>query len=140
MEFVEGEPERYYRVLVDDETGRLETEQIRHRLRSGGINVDKVLADTPSYQSIRTHLTDCLGMDTSNNKGRSPSPARIEDTIRALQKRTERVVAGSIARLRGDDRNDPETLDIHVDITVMCECGRSRSVFTLLRDGCNCRT
>lgn len=140
IDFVEGDPERYYQTLVGDEATRLEVKQVRRHLNTAGVDVDQVLTDVPSYQSIRHHLSACLGEDTSRNKGNTPSPEHIEDTIRALKTRTERVVAGSIASLHGDSKNNPPILDVHVDITVMCECGRSMNAFSLIRNGCECRT
>jgi len=138
MKYIEGDPERYYRLLTDGESD-LAVEQVRQRFRKAGVNVDALLEDIPSYQTIRHHLTNCLGKDTSGHKGASPDPQTIEETIRALTTRSERVAEKGIRRLRTHGIRDTGPVEVNTVINVTCaDCGNTYGIYEILRQGCGC--
>ena len=65
MTVLDGEEENYHRLLTDDNVMKTADSQARCELTEAGIDVDEVLADFVSYQTVRKHLNECLGEDTS---------------------------------------------------------------------------
>jgi hypothetical protein len=136
---LDGEPENLLRLLTDEdvpESRRLDT---RRRLEREGVDVDAVLSDTVSHQTVYNHLRDCL--DVSKDGG-GDRLERRGSTLFALQNRTETVTRETLESLRDGGELDVGGFDVIVDVRVVCEsCGRPRELASLLDDrGCECMT
>ena len=135
---LDGEPENLLRLLTEDvpASRRLDT---RRRLERQDVDVDAVLSDTVSHQTVYNHLRGCLGVSKGSDDDRLE---RRGSTLYALQNRTETVTRETLTSLRDGGELDLDEFDVIVDVRVVCEsCGRSRELATLLEErGCDCRT
>jgi hypothetical protein len=134
---LEGEPENLLRLLTDGEVPESRRLETRRRLEREGVDVDAVLSDTVSHQTVYNHLRDCLGVSKGSDGDRLE---RRGSTLYALRSRTETVTRETLASLRDGGELDIGEFDVIVDVRVVCEsCGRSRELGALLEDrGCDC--
>lgn len=137
METVDGEPSNLHRLLTDDVTAgkRVDAES---RLREHGLNPDAVTDDFVSYQTVRTHLNECLGVQTARESSLSVADSR--STVHKLVSRTETVVLQTIDRLCGQDKLSITAPSVTVSVRVACsECQDEYTFATLLSTGsCSC--
>lgn len=136
---LDGEPGNLLRLLTDDDVPGSRRLDTRRRLERQGVDVEAVLSDTVSHQTVYNHLRDCLGV----SKGRPGD--RLErrgSTLFALRNRTETVTRETLASLRDGGEIDIGEFDVLVDVRVVCDaCGRSHELGTLLENrGCGCTT
>lgn len=136
---LDGEPANLLRLLTDDDvpgSRRLDTSR---RLERQGVDVDAVLSDTVSHQTVYNHLRDCLGVSKGSDDDRLE---RRGSTLYALKNRTETVTRETLASLRDGGELDLDGFDVIVDVRVVCEsCGRSSELSTVLEAaGCSCTT
>lgn len=140
MVSLDGEVENYHRLLTDDEVSEFDREETVRELEDEGIDVESVLDDFVTYQTVRKHLNQCLDIDTSR-PDYEPSFADARQHLGKLSARVETVVDGTLSRLRDHDAleiGDPETT---VQIRVRCgDCGRLYDARQLLRhQRCSCK-
>jgi hypothetical protein len=137
-----GEVANVYRLLVDDDVSAGVRVETRRRLAYQGVDVDAVLDDFVSHQSIHSHLTDCLDVTHETEPSDADRLASARGTVQALRSRLEAVAAGSIRQLRDAGALALPGFEVFVDVTVVCEeCGRSHGVESLLdRGGCECQS
>jgi hypothetical protein len=136
---LDGEPENLLRLLTDDDVPGSRQLDTRRRLEREGIDVEAVLADTVSHQTVYNHLRDCLDVSKGSDGDRLE---RRSSTLFALRNRTETVTRETLASLRDGGELDVEGFEVIVDVRVVCEsCGRSHELAALLQDrGCDCTT
>jgi hypothetical protein len=124
--------------LTDDEVSAGRRTETRERLAQEGIDVDALEDDFASYQTVRTHLRECLDVDTDRSKGATVEDAR--GTIEWTRSRSEAITGRTIDRLRDADElsvGDPE-LTLLVRVTCS-DCETTYPVTELLdRGGCDC--
>jgi hypothetical protein len=134
---LDGEPANLLRLLTDDDVPGSRRLDTRRRLEREGVDVDAVLEDTVSHQTVYNHLRDCLGVSKESDEDRLE---RRGSTLFALQNRTETVTRETLASLRDGGELEIDGFDVIVDVRVVCEsCGRSRELGALLEDrGCEC--
>lgn len=138
---LDGEAQNLYRLLREDDVTRGMRMAARNRLEDEGVDVDSLEGDFVSHQTIHSHLTDCLG--ASKESSGPDRPVETErDRIRSLQNRLAVVTDDSIDRLRRNDHLDVESVDVYVDVSVVCEsCGRRHQLDELLTaGGCSCQS
>lgn len=139
---LDGQVENTHRLLADDDVGRGVRTKTRKRLEQQGIDVDGLVDDFVSYQSIYRHLNDCL--DTEYTKS-DPSPKRrrrkAKERIFSLKSRTEAVTTDALTQLIENDALDAEEFDVLVDVSTTCaDCHRRYSIDELLEnEGCVCQ-
>src|SRR6056297_2738186 len=63
-----GEVDTLYELLTDSEVSKGTEVQLRDRLETEGIDTDSLVADFVSYQTVRTHLKECLDVDTGRHQ------------------------------------------------------------------------
>ncbi|WP_435180456.1 rod-determining factor RdfA [Halorussus sp. AFM4] len=127
MNVLDGEAANYHRLLSDDEVLKANTAAARRELESAGIDVDEVLGDFVSYQTVRKHLNECLDKDTSEEY--TPDLDEGFDTIEALLQRVKSVTARTINRFRRHDVASIGEVDIIVSVKLRCgDCGRVHSL------------
>jgi hypothetical protein len=136
---LDGEPENLLRLLTDDDVPGSRRLDTRRRLERQGVDVDAVLSDTVSHQTVYNHLRECLGVSKGSTGDRLE---RRRSTLFALRSRTETVTRETLASLRDGGELDLEGFDVIVDVRVVCEsCGRSHELGSLLEGrGCDCTT
>lgn len=136
---LDGEPGNLLRLLTDDDVPGSRRLDTRRRLERQGVDVDAVLSDTVSHQTVHNHLRDCLGVSKGSPDDRLE---RRGATLFALRNRTETVTRETLASLRDGGEIDIGEFDVLVDVRVVCDaCGRSYELGTLLEDrGCGCTT
>ena len=138
MEILDGEPSNLYRLLTDDEVTAGKRVDAESKLRRNGVDPDTVADDFVSYQTVRTHLNDCLGVRTTRESTFSVADAR--NTVHKLVSRLESVTVRSIERLGRDGTVSIAAPSVTVSVRVACsECNDEYTFATLLdRGSCSC--
>jgi len=127
-----------YRNLTDDDVSagvRTETEAWLSRI---GVSPDELTGDFVSYQTVRTHLRECLDVDTTRDT--TLSVADAEGTIEWARSRSEGIIGRTIERLADTDGFESGTVAVTHVVRVSCsDCGASYPVERFLdRNGCDC--
>lgn len=130
--------------LADDGSGAAdltvsERERIAAKLDRSPVDVDALETQFVSHETVRTHLTDHLDVDTS----REPNSATVEETremIASIRERDASIVEQALHALRRDDRLESGPLDAALTVRVTCTaCGQAYAVDELLDEGgCAC--
>lgn len=138
METIDGEPSNLYRLLTDDEVTAGKRVDAESRLRRHGIDPDTLTDDFVSYQTVRTHLNDCLGVETARESTLTVAQAR--NTVYKLVSRVESVTMRTIERLCRQETISITAPSVTVSIRVACsECNDEYTFSTLLeRANCSC--
>lgn len=133
-----GEAETLYKLLTDSEASKGTEIQLHNRLETEGIDAESLVADFVSYQTVRTHLRECLDIDTGTQNRVDLDTER--KTVFGILGRTEQIVQDSVDRLATADELDTGALDVSVTARVTCEnCGHSYSLDELLaQQSCAC--
>ena len=131
----EGEP--------DDGVTKADRDNLVSELEDAGFDVDKILTNYfLSYQSIYSHLTDCLEVSAPSSKSKQTSLNDDKDTVRRVQSRAVDVGQTYVSRhTEGLSGGDPEDrFEVRSSVTVRCnECGYKKPVVRFLSDGgCYC--
>jgi hypothetical protein len=137
-EMIEGEVENTYHLLAADDVSSGSKVEVKDRLRRSGVDPEAVADDFVSYQTIRTHLQECLEVDTSLNTGVKKSEAK--NTVFKLLSRTEVITERTIDRLRSAGHLVIGNVDVTLSLRVACtECGEEYTFSRLLERGqCDC--
>lgn len=139
-ETIDGEISNVYRLLTDDDVSPGERIDAESRLRQDGLDPAELTSDFVSYQTIRTHLNDCLEMETARSTTLTVSDART--TVLKLISRTESVAEQMINRLETDESLTIPAPTVTLSLRVGCsECGDDYPFSKLLeRGGCSCQS
>lgn len=139
MDTLDGEAANLYRLLTADEVSPGQRVDAEARLDRNGLDPSEVTGDFVSYQTVRTHLNECLDVDTGRNTRLTVDEAR--DTVLKLLSRTESVAERTVERLTESGTVTVEAPSVTVSLRVACsECGDERAFTRLLeRGGCSCR-
>jgi len=130
-----------FEALHTDELGKTEEIEIRRELERAGVNVEQLSADLVSHQTVYRHLTKCLDASKDDEKTPEQRREKAQDTVHALQQRTELVTESTIETLQSADITNLGDTEVLVDIQVVCNnCGRSMDFETAICDGCQCDT
>jgi hypothetical protein len=133
-----GEVDTLYDLLTDSEISKGTEIQLTDRLETEGIDADSLVSDFVSYQTVRTHLRDCLDVDTGRQQQISVETER--QTVFGILGRTEQIVQDSVDRLAAAEVLDTGSVEVSVTARVTCEsCAHSYSLDELLSQrGCAC--
>lgn len=133
-----GEVETIYTLLTDSEVSKGTEIQLQNRLETEGIEAESIVADFVSYQTVRTHLKECLDVDTGRQQAVSIDSER--KTMFGILGRTEQIIQDSVDRLAAADELDTGSLSVSVTARVSCEnCAHSYSLDELLaEESCAC--
>lgn len=125
-------------LFTDDsaDAGRLTA--LRDRLERSGVDVAGLERSFVSHQTVKSHLNDCLGVDTARE-----GSITVEDAYGVIdwnRSRTAAVAEEKVDRLRDADVVDVGPVDVSVVVRVTCEsCGRTHHLDDVLRDSaCDC--
>ncbi|WP_276273257.1 rod-determining factor RdfA [Haloarcula litorea] len=136
METIDGEPSNLYRLLTDDSVTAGKRVDAESRLRRNGVDPDAVVDDFVSYQTVRTHLNDCLGVGTARESTFTAADAR--NTVHKLVSRTESVTLRTIERLCGTGALSIAAPSVTVSVRVACSECNDEYTFSALLDGGGC--
>jgi len=127
-----------YAALADDETRPDRRARVRTRLEQVGIDVDGIKRDWVTHPTVRSHLRECLDIDTSRDCRLDSDDAL--DTIEWARSRCIAIVGRTLERLQGGNSLSITDADVSVSIRVTCRnCNESYSPARLLsRGGCAC--
>lgn len=137
---VVGDAASVYEVLTGEDVDPGRRADVRDQLLFAEVDLETVTDDFVSHQTIKTHLTDCLDIDTSRTGVESLSEAR--EVIEWARSRDEEIIEKTLARLRRIDELETGDLDVTHSISVHCEdCGAVYRMEELLDGGhCKCAT
>lgn len=135
---VVGDVDGIYAALADDDASAGERTATRERLARRGVDVDALSEDFVSYQTVRTHLRECLDVPTGRESTLTREDAR--GTVEWARSRSEGIVERTLERLGRRDDVATGTLDVSQVVRVTCaECESSYPVEEFLeRGGCDC--
>ena len=138
VETLDGEVENLYQLLTGDDVSTGTQIEARSRLERNGIDPDAVLDDFVSYQTVRTHLNDCLGVDTNRSVQIDRTDAK--NTVFKLLSRTEVITERTIDRLCSAGYLRIGEPEITLSLRIACtECGEEYTFTRLLeRSRCSC--
>ena len=133
-------PERVVSVLRGDgDTEPRARARLRTRLEQQGVDIEALEGDFVTYRTVKTHLNECLDVDTSRQESLTIDDAR--DTIGWSQARCEGVIETTVERLANADRATiGDSFDVTVSPRIECrDCGSSLTPTQFLeRGGCEC--
>lgn len=119
-------------------TGGIASDEARRELEENGVDVESVMTDFVSYQTVRKHLNECLNVPTSEDY--EPDIHEELQRVGRLETRVENVVSKTIDKLQKYDELDIREPQITVSIKVRCrQCNSTQTIRQLLRKGrCQC--
>ena len=138
MSTLDVEVTSYYELLTDDNVNDISYKETRRELENNGVDVDRLVSNFVSYQTVRTHLNECL--DISTSKEYTPDIAKDRDRFIGLKQRVEDVVERALNRLHKHDALHIPEPEVNTSIRVRCgKCGDVYDVFQFLdEEACSC--
>lgn len=135
---LEGETENLHRLLTDVDVSGGMRAQAQNRLAGIGIDVDALVTDFVSYQTVNRHLQGCRDIPANDSGGLSVDEAK--DRLYALRNRTTTVSEETLYQLANAGAIEIGAFEVVVDIGVTCtDCGSQLNVVSLLsRKECQC--
>ena len=135
---VVGDADALYETITGDDVSAGRRAEVRAQLSNAGVDVLGMEGDFVSHQTIRSHLRECLGVDTSRSSplGRE----RAAGTVEWARSRSEAVIERTVERLRESDELATGPLDVTHTVRITCEdCGQTYRQEELLAEGrCAC--
>lgn len=138
VDVLQGEVENLYHLLTGDDVSAGMRVEARSRLERHEVDPERLRADFVSYGTIRTHLRECLAVDTERESTVTPTGAK--NTVFKLISRTESVTKRTIDRLQSSGLLSVGTVDVTLSLRIACtECGEEYTFSRLLDRGrCSC--
>lgn len=135
---VAGDGTSVYVALADDDVSTERRVNVTDQLTSTGIDVDELEGDFVSYQSVRTHLRNCLDVDTGRRGVETVEEGR--EVIEWARARDENVIERTLSRLQRVGAITAGELTATTTITVECTtCGTNYRLGRFLdRGACEC--
>lgn len=135
----EWEVETTYRILTDDDISPSERMERKRNLQRQGVQVDEIVEDFVSHQTVHTYLTEHRNV-TRPDEERRDRTATAKRAVNRIQSRTAAVVESNVERLQSAGELDVGDVDTLVSVEVYCnDCGVSKPFGELLKDGgCDC--
>lgn len=127
-----------YDTLTSDSVTADRVVRVRTRLEQHGIDTETIESDWITHPTVRGHLNECLGIDTSRSTRITPDDSR--DTIEWARTRCNRIVEQTVSRLVSSGHVSISDFDVSVTIQVTCaDCGRTYRPTELLEQrSCDC--
>ncbi|MFB6141588.1 MAG: rod-determining factor RdfA [Halosimplex sp.] len=133
-----GDVSSVYERLTGDDASAGERAELRGRLERAGVDVDALSDDFVSYGTVRTHLRECLDVETDRR-----TPLSVEDargTVEWARSRSEGIVERTLDRLGATPEFAAGDLSVTHVVRVTCaDCGATYPVDEFVdRGGCDC--
>lgn len=125
---VKTHPEDIVHVLHDDEHEPGEKARITQTLKNAGVDVQRLESLFTTYRTVKTHLNECLDVDTSQTESITADSA--EATIGWARTRYEQIVERTFKRLDNAelvDLDDPD--DINASATTTLTTGNTQIIY-----------
>jgi len=133
-----GDTESIYHVLQGDDETPGRTAEIRSQLERAGPPLSDVESDFVSHQTVKRHLQNCLGVDTTRQTQITLDDA--QQTVEWAQSQNLSVIENTLNRLQSAGILDSEHIDVTQSVRVTCE--HTGDTFRLReflrRGGCGC--
>ncbi len=138
VDVLSGEVENLYRLFIGDDVSAGMQVEARSRLKQHGTDPESIRNDFVSYQTIRTHLRECLSVDTERTSTVTTTGAK--NTVFKLLSRTESVTKRTIERLRSNGYLHIGAVDVTLSLRIACtDCGEEYTFSRLVERGqCSC--
>ncbi|EMA05059.1 hypothetical protein SAMN05443574_1158 [Haloarcula vallismortis] len=133
-----GDIQQVYQSLSEDDA---DAPIIRSRLEQSGVDIESVMADFISHQTVYRYLTNDRGAVRPEQTPGERKKSAI-DRIQRLRGRTTAVTRQTIESLEKNDAISAGEFNIINELQVLCEdCGRSYDIVAFLeQDGCDCQS
>lgn len=133
-----GNPGSIYQTLRDDDGPPERRANIRDQLTYSGVNMESVISDFVSHQTVRAHLRDCLDIDTT--RGGVDNIEEARDVINWARERDEEIIYRVFERLNHQGILNIGDLEVSHTIRIACvDCGKSYRPDDILSEGaCDC--
>lgn len=130
--------ESAYQTLTDSDVSRADKMRKRRDLEQMGVDVDDVLSDFITHQTIYKYLTEEREAQLPERSGNIVD--RKIETLEQLQGRTSTVTEATIDDLLRNDELTDHDYEVFVNTRVVCgSCGTDYAATELLREGgCDC--
>ncbi|UHQ96105.1 rod-determining factor RdfA [Natrinema halophilum] len=127
-----------YETLADDQIPADREARVRKRFEQNGIDLGEIESNWVTHPTVRSHLNNCLDIDTSRGIRITTNAAR--NTIEWARTRCGQVVEQTISRLVSADIVTMQSTDVSVMIQITCpECGNTYRFGELLeQESCAC--
>lgn len=137
---VEGEPENYRHLLIDEDVSIGSQVQAKNHLEKHGIDVDELKSHFVSHSTVGRHLNECLGLEYAESQQENHTVEEVENWLNAIQSQAETLTEGAITRLYRLNELPTDNYDIFIDVTVRCkECNTPLDLLDLTRGNkCEC--
>lgn len=135
---VVGSIESLLETLTADDVSAGERTEVRERLAASGIDLAALEGDLVSYQTVRTHLRQCLDIDTGTQGGLTLEEGH--GTIEWSRSRNTAVIERTLDRLRRHGELQTGPVEVSGIVRVTCsDCGATYPIERLVeRGGCEC--
>lgn len=135
----ENTAERVYHVLRSDDDSGVQRTELRARLSSTDIDVDRLEASFVSHVTMRSHLQACVGVDPET------TPPEFEKTVNTTQRakiRAKNVIESTLERAAEHEQIEVGSPRTEVVVKITCdECGDMFYLTELLdQQRCSCHT
>ncbi|WP_369335250.1 rod-determining factor RdfA [Natrialba sp. PRR66] len=129
-----------YNTLASDTAPADREARVRKRFEQNGIDLEAIESDWVTHPTVRSHLNDCLHIDTSHTTKITAETAR--NTIEWARTRCARVVEQTISRLVSAEIISIRDHEVSVTIQITCpDCGSTYRFGELLKhESCACST
>ena len=127
-----------YETLTSDTALADREARVRKRFEQNGIDIEEIESDWVTHPTVRSHLNDCLQIDTARTTKITAESAR--NTIEWARTRCARVVEQTISRLVSAGIVSIRDIEVAVTIQITCsDCGSTYRFGELLEYGsCAC--
>lgn len=127
-----------YGALSDNDVAPDRRARVRTRLKQAGVDLNSVEDDFVTHTTVRRHLNECLGIDTSSEQTIDSENAK--NTIEWVRTRCAAIVERTFKRLQSAEQLNAQNLDISVSIKATCtECGATFPPSEFISRGhCDC--
>jgi hypothetical protein len=129
---------RVYESLTSETISADREARVRTRLEQRGVDVNDIESDWVTHPTMRSHLNECLGIETSRSSeiGREDS----RDTIEWARTRCTKIVHQTVSRLISAGVVTVSDHHVSVSINISCsDCGQTYRLSELLTEqSCSC--
>lgn len=133
-----GNPSSIYDAISDENVPINRRVMITDQLQTQGIDVDELRGDFVSYQTVRRHFQDCMGIPTDRQGVDSVDEAR--EVIEWSQERHENILERTLGRLHRKGIVHFGDPTIRSSLTISCDdCGEIYGLEEFLTEkACKC--
>lgn len=127
-----------YKTLTNDNVDPDERARLRTRLSQTDINISSIESSWVTHPTVRTHLNQCLGVDTSQDVDLTPQEAI--DTIEWTRTQSQKVTEQTLDRLHSAGQLNTDKYGVTIQIRVSCpDCNQTYRPDELIRQRrCQC--